>query len=105
MTKTFAISPKKTPRPRMATPSASFPPSPAAVVVVNPPDPGGPLSRFESRSEISFRSAFLIFWGNPEGQGNDRYDHSNADGQETGCRAIQRRNSPLQPPSHHAWSR
>src|SRR5207245_7612249 len=71
--------------PRMATPSASFPPSPAAVVVVNLPDPVSPLSSLESRSE-SFSVPFFDILEESRRAGNrNGYNHSTEIGRAS-CR-------------------
>src|SRR5215467_2622638 len=114
MTKTFVISRRKTPQPRMATPSASFPPSPAAAVatpvvpsvVAEPLDclslllavwSGRPLRRalFRFASRAFPLPFFDILEESRRAGKRNGYHHSSAARKKAGCHAFEGRNSSL----------
>src|SRR5689334_13136219 len=103
MTKTFAILRRKTPQPRMATPSASFPPLPAAVVT-----PAVPAVVADSLDAVrllladfklvgkAFPPPFFDILEESRRAGNrNGYNHSSAARNKAGCHAFKRRDSSL----------
>src|SRR6266567_1005049 len=104
MTKTFAILRKKTPQPRMATPSASFPLLPAAAVVtpVVPAVVADPLDSVRllladfKLIGKAFPLPFLDILEESRRAGNrNGYNHPSAARNKAGCHAFKRRDSAL----------
>src|SRR5689334_23278295 len=104
MTKTFAILRRKTPQPRTAIPSASFPPLPAAAAVT----PVVPALVADSLDSVrllladfkligkAFPLPFFDILEESRRAGNrNGYNHSSAAWNKAGCHAFKRRDSSL----------